>query len=79
MPTTRISLNAHNLLAELAEKRGESMQIIIEAALEAYRRQLFLEDNNRAFASLRENHEAWQDEKEERSLWDNTFTGMEED
>ena len=80
MPTTRISMNAHKALLELADKKGESMQKIIERAIEAYRRQLFLEESNRAFAALRENTEAWQEEKQERALWDSAIAdGLEED
>ncbi len=80
MPSTRISLNAHKMLLELAHKKGESMQKIIDMALEAYRRQLFLEESNRAFAALRKNDGAWQEEREERTLWDTTGAdGLEED
>lgn len=41
------------ILLELAKKTGESQEAVLEKALEAYRRQCFLEENNAAFAALR--------------------------
>ena len=37
--------------------------------IESYRRQLFLEDANRAFATLRNDSAAWEEEREEREAW----------
>lgn len=39
-----------------------------------YRRQLFLEKANAAFATLRMQPEAWAVEEEERAAWDTTLT-----
>lgn len=80
MPSTRISETALEILRELSGKSNESMQAVLERALESYRRQCFLEESNAAFASLRENSEAWQKEEEERAEWDITLAdGLEED
>ena len=57
----------------LAAKSGESIQIILEKAIENYQRQLFLEEANQAFAALRNDPEAWQAEMAERSAWDVTL------
>lgn len=74
MPTTRISLPAHRVLQELARHSGKSMQEILDAAIEAYRRQRFLDDAAAAFATLKTDPKAWRAEQEERALWSNTLT-----
>lgn len=53
MPTTRISEIAKEILREIAERSGESQQAVLEKAVEAYRRKLFLEESNAAFSALR--------------------------
>lgn len=73
MPTTRISVPAHDLLRRLAKDSGLSMQAVIANALEAYRRQCFLERTNRAFESLRADTAAWKLEEDERQAWDTTL------
>lgn len=71
--TIRISNTSHNILKELAARSGESMQAILDQAIEQYRRQVFLESANQAYAALRNNSEAWQAELEEREAWDVTL------
>jgi len=74
MPTTRISVPAHRVLQELARHSGKSMQEILEAAIETYRRQRFLEEASEAFAVMKADPKAWKAEQDERGLWDNTLT-----
>ncbi|GAX41283.1 hypothetical protein NIES4075_22520 [Tolypothrix sp. NIES-4075] len=71
--TIRISNTSHNILKELAARSGESMQAILDQAIEQYRRQMFLESANQAYAALRNNSEALQAELEEREAWDITL------
>jgi len=71
--TIRISNTSHNILKELAARSGESMQAILDQAIEQYRRQVFLEEANQAYAALRNNSEAWQAELQEREAWDITL------
>jgi predicted transcriptional regulator len=71
--TIRISNTSHNILKELAARSGESMQAILDQAIEQYRRQVFLEEANQAYAALRNNSEAWHAELEEREAWDVTL------
>jgi len=52
---------------------GESMQTIIEQAVEQYRRRRFLEGLNQDFKTLKEETQSWQEELEERKLWDKTL------
>ncbi len=74
MPTTRISTPAHRILQELARQSGRSMQEILDAAVENYRRQRFLQEAAEAFAAMKADPKAWKAEQEERGLWNNTLT-----
>lgn len=80
MPTARISERARTVLRELAEKDNESMQEIIDKALETYRRKRFLEESNKAYTALRDDPQAWQQEQKEREEWEITLgDGLEGD
>lgn len=69
----RVSNTTHSLLRSLSKEFGESMQTIIEEAVEQYRRRKFLEGLNEDFKALKEDSEAWQEELEERAIWDKTL------
>lgn len=69
----RVSDTTHQLLRNLSKEFGESMQTIIDEALEQYRRRKFLEGLNEDFRALKEDAEAWQEELEERKMWDKTL------
>lgn len=78
--TVRISEHSHELLKELAAEAGESMQVILDKALEEYRRRKFLEDANAEFAALRNDPKARHEELEERDAWNSTLPdGLESD
>ena len=80
MPTTRISDSTHQVLRRLAERSGESMQALLDKAVEHYRRQRFLEENNRAFEALRADASAWKGEQAEREQWEITVAdGLEKE
>ena len=80
MPTTRISDPTHQVLRRLAERSGESMQALLDKAVELYRRQRFLEESNRAFEALRADASAWKAELAEREQWDITVAdGLEKE
>ncbi len=72
--TVRITETSHRMLQELAEQSGESMQSVLDKALEQYRRQRFLEAANADYAALRRDPEAWKEELEERKLWDQALS-----
>ncbi len=72
MPSTRISEPTRDVLRKLAEESGESLQAILDKAVEMYRRQRFLEESNRAFGTLRADAAAWKVEQAEREDWDIT-------
>jgi len=71
--TVQISFATRETLRLLAAQTGESMQSILDKAIETHRRQLFLEHANAAFSALQEDSEAWQAEQEERAAWDATI------
>jgi predicted transcriptional regulator len=68
--TIRVSLRARDLLQELAQTAGSSMQAVLEQALEQYRSQQLLEATNAAYAALRAAPEAWADLEQERQAWE---------
>ena len=69
----RISEHARTVLRRLAAQTGLSTRELLDEALEAYRRQRFLEDANAAFGALKKNKKAWKAELEERRAWDKTL------
>ena len=76
----RISSESHQTLRQLAALEGESMQGVLDKAVETYRRKRFLEQANAAFAALREDHQTWGEEQEERAAWDATLCdGLDDD
>jgi predicted transcriptional regulator len=76
--TIRISEPAHRILRQLAQQDHKPMQAILEQAIEAYRRQRFLEGLGADFAVLRENEAEWKVEQQERSDWDATLSDGDE-
>lgn len=71
--TVRVSSETHKLLGQLAERSGESMQAVLDKAIEAYRRKCFLEGLADDFAALRADPAAWQEELGERAIWEGTL------
>lgn len=75
MPSTsiRIDENALAVLKELALKQRLPLQTVLKQAVDSYRREKFLEAANRAFAALRSDPQAWEEEQQERKVWDQTI------
>jgi len=75
MATTsvRIDGTTHDVLRQLAQEAGVPMREVLERAVECYRRQRFVEEANAAYAALRADGQAWQEEREEREAWDATL------
>jgi hypothetical protein len=49
------------------------MSVVLDRAIELYRRQALLEQANAAYAALRASPEAWQEELGEREAWEATL------
>lgn len=72
-PTVHISEASHRILQELAERTGQTMMDVLDKALDAYRRKVFLDQLNAGYAELRADPEAWAEHLAERKLWDATL------
>lgn len=73
METVLITSTALATLRRLAEEANEPMAVVLERALEAYRRGRYLEALNEDVSALREDPAAWAVEQEERAAWDATL------
>jgi hypothetical protein len=73
VPSVCISEFSQQILKELAEQTGQTTEIVLDRALVAYRRKLFLERLNAGYAELRSDPEAWAEHLAERTLWDSTL------
>ena len=69
----RISSQSYQILKTLAQEEGQTMQSLIDKALEDLRRRKILEATNQAFAELKANEVEWSEELAERGLWENTL------
>jgi hypothetical protein len=71
--TIRISEKSLQTLQKLADESGESMEAILDRALEEHRRRVFMDQVNADYAALRQDPEAWADYQKELDLWDATL------
>jgi hypothetical protein len=71
--TVRIKPQSHQALRELARTSGESLQDVLERAIEEYRRSRILDQVNACYAKLRADPKRWREELEERALSENTL------
>ncbi len=70
----RVSSQSYQLLKTLSQDFGQSMQSVIDEALEDLRRRKMLEATNAAFSALKADKKVWKDELKERGLWENTLS-----
>jgi predicted CopG family antitoxin len=76
----RISANSYQILKTLSQGKGQSMQSVIDQAIEDLRRRKMLEATNLAFTEMKADKTAWQEEIAEREIWANTLSdGVEEE
>ena len=71
-PNIRISPQSKSTLRKLAEQEGKPMQTVLDKAIEQYRRDSFFRELDAGYARLQADPEAWQEELDERLLWDST-------
>ncbi len=71
--TVRLSGRARETLRQLAATTGQSMQEVLQSAIDHLWTEQFWKDTNAAFAALRNNPQGWAEELKERSLWENTL------
>ncbi len=77
--TVRISKESSNILREIAAQEKKSLQAILDAAIEEYRRHRFLQEANKAYSVLKENPKNWKAELEERKQWETTLSDGQRD
>ena len=77
--TVRISKHSAQILKMLAQQKGESLQQVLDAAVEEHRRTLILKEANSAYAKLRDDSPLWGEEQQERDAWNITLTDGQED
>jgi predicted transcriptional regulator len=71
--TVRVTKHTHELLRELAAASGEPLQNVLEGAVEHCRRERLFAELDAAYARLRADPVAWQEELAERAEWDATI------
>lgn len=77
--TIRISKESNSILREIAAQEKKSLQTILDAAIEDYRRRRFLQEANKAYSVLKENPKNWKVELEERKQWETTLSDGQRD
>jgi hypothetical protein len=69
----RIQPDSYAKLRQLASNSGTTMPEVLAEAIDELYRKRFLDDCNRAYARLKADPKAWQQELEERRAWDVTL------
>lgn len=72
--TIRISRRTHEALKSLADRRSQSMQTVLDVALEKLEQELLLRQLSEDYAALRRDKKAWKEERKDRALWENTLS-----
>jgi len=62
----RIGKEHHQILRQLAKRMGESMQTVVEKAIDELKREQFFEEFNAAYGTLKSSPGVWQKEIAER-------------
>ena len=75
----RISSRSAQILKKIAKQKGESLQQVLDEAVEEHRRTLILKEANSAYARLKNDPALWDEKKLERGLWAVTLADGQED
>ncbi|HEX3357863.1 MAG TPA: hypothetical protein VHS31_12905 [Tepidisphaeraceae bacterium] len=70
--TIRIRPTSHRALKELAALTGQSIQDVLEEAIQDRQRRLYLEGAEADYAAFKKNPKALAEFKKEMAAWDNT-------
>ena len=77
--TIRIRPASHKALKKLAAMTGQSIQDVLDQAIEEQERRLYLEGANADYAALKRDPKAWASFKKELAVWDVTnLDGLED-
>ena len=76
--TVRIAATDHAALSQMARESGQAMSEVLSDAIHELQRNRLLQKTNEAYARLKEDKAAWEQELLERSAWDGALQdGME--
>jgi hypothetical protein len=76
----KISDRSKKIIREIVRETGESQIAIIEHAVLAYHREWRMQKLNEAYAKLKQNKKAWNEELKERSIFEKTLKdGLEDE
>ena len=70
--TVRIDPTTHAALVKIAKAKRLTLMEALARAVEAYRREAFLQAVDEGFAAMRDDPTAWAEERAERAAWDST-------
>lgn len=68
--TIRVSREIYNMVKDLAKQQDENIQDVIQHAVTEYKKKRFFDNLNDAYAKLKSDPKAWNEELEEREEWD---------
>lgn len=71
--TIRIDKSTYNLLKEIAQNTHKSMNDLIVEMTNEYQKRNFWEKVNDSYIKLKNNNKSWNEELEERKVWDTTL------
>lgn len=69
----RISDEAKTKITRISESTGRPMTDVLDDAVDALERRMFMDEFNRGYAELRSDPKAWTEIEAERSDWDATL------
>jgi predicted transcriptional regulator len=72
-PTVRLSPQSYLTLKELAANSGETLQVILDRAVEEERKRRFFELANLSYARLQEDAQSWLEFEQDLSGWETTL------
>ena len=76
--TVRITVADHAALNEIAKNSGKPMSEVLSEAIQELQRNRLLRQTNEAYLRLKQDPDAWEEESEERRIWDNTLADGED-
>jgi len=78
--TIRISKSTLDELKKLARDQEQSMQTVLNAAIEKYQQYVMMRQLNEDYSGLKKNKKSWDEEMKDRKLWENTLSdGLQND
>jgi predicted transcriptional regulator len=71
--TIRISKEVYDTVKSIAQQKQGKIQDVVEQAVKDYKKKVFFDSLNSAYASLKADSQSWEEEVAERAEWDVTL------